>query len=82
MGGAAIAEAPLLGLAPSGLADIKCPVVIAHGAASPAWYAEIAAALAARIPGAVTRAIPVADHLAPVTWPDLIAAAVEADADR
>ena len=82
IGGAAIAEAPLLGLAPSGLAAIACPAVIAHGAASPAWYGEIAAALAARIPGAVTRAIPGADHLAPVTRPDLIAAAVEADADR
>ena len=78
----AVADATLLGLDPDGLAHIACPVAIATGGASQPFYVAIAEALAGRIPGAIVSPIPGVDHMAPVTRPDIIAAAVEAFLDR
>ena len=60
----------------------RCPVAIATGVASQSLYVAIAEALAEHIPGAVVSTIPGVDHMAPVTRPDIIAAAVEAFIDR
>lgn len=81
-GAGAVADATLLGLDPDGLDRIACPVAIATGGASQPFYVAIAEALAQHIPGAVVSAIPGLDHMAPVTRPDIIAAAVEAFLDR
>jgi pimeloyl-ACP methyl ester carboxylesterase len=81
-GAGAVADAPLLGLDPDGLARIACPVAIATGGASGPLYVAIAEALAARIPGAILSPIPGVDHMAPVTRPDIIAAAVATFLDR
>ena len=78
----AVADATLLGLDPGGLARIVCPVAIATGGASQPLYVAVAEALAGRIPGAIVSPIPGVDHMAPVTRPDIIAAAVEAFLDR
>ncbi len=80
-GAGAVADAPLLGLDADGLARIACPVVIATGGASQPLYVAIAEALAGRVAGAVLSSIPGVDHMAPVTRPDIIAAAVEAFRD-
>jgi pimeloyl-ACP methyl ester carboxylesterase len=80
-GGGAVADAPLLGLDPDGLARIACPVAIATGGASQPFYVTIAEALAGRIAGGLVSPIPGVDHMAPVTRPDIIAAAVEAFLD-
>jgi pimeloyl-ACP methyl ester carboxylesterase len=81
-GAGAVADALLLGLDADGLGRIACPVAIATGGASQPFYVEIAAALAQRIPGAIVSRLPGADHMAPVTRPDIIAAAVETFLDR
>jgi pimeloyl-ACP methyl ester carboxylesterase len=80
-GAGAVADAPLLGLDPDGLARIACPVAIATGGVSQPLYVTIAEALAGRIAGAVVSPIPGVDHMAPVTRPSIIAAAVEAFLD-
>jgi pimeloyl-ACP methyl ester carboxylesterase len=80
-GSGAVADAPLLGLDADGLARIACPVAVATGGASGPLYVAIAEALAGRILGAVVSSIPGVDHMAPVTRPDIIAAAVEAFLD-
>jgi pimeloyl-ACP methyl ester carboxylesterase len=77
-----VADAPLLGLEPDGLPRIEAPTEIVTGGASQPLYVAIAEALVRRIPGAVRGTIPGADHMAPVTRPDIIAAAVETFADR
>ena len=51
-GDGALADAGLAGLDPDGLARIAAPVAILTGGASEPFYAPIADALAARIPGA------------------------------
>lgn len=81
-GAGAVADAPLLGLDAGGLARIECPVVIATGAASQPCYVTIAEALADRIHRATIERLAGADHMAPITRPDIIAAAVEALVDR
>jgi pimeloyl-ACP methyl ester carboxylesterase len=81
-GPGAVADAPLLGLDADGLARIVCPVAIATGGASQALYGAIADGLRNRIGGATVVPIPNVDHMAPLTRPDIIAAAVEAFADR
>lgn len=81
-GWGAVADAPLLGLDPDGLPRIEAPTEIMTGGASQPFYVAIAEAIVRRIPGAVRGAIPGADHMAPVTRPDIIAAAVETFADR
>ena len=77
-GPAAIADAALLGMDPERLAGIDCPVVIAYGTASDPVYAAIATGLGHRIPGSRLMAIEDADHMAPLTRSDVVAAEVEA----
>jgi pimeloyl-ACP methyl ester carboxylesterase len=81
-GAGAVADAPLLGLDADGLVRIASPVAIATGGASQPLYPVIAEALAQRIPGALVVHLPGADHMAPLTRPDIITAAVEAFVDR
>ncbi|HYN48965.1 MAG TPA: alpha/beta fold hydrolase, partial [Candidatus Nanopelagicales bacterium] len=75
-GGGAVADASMDGLEPDGLGSIGCPVTILTGAASEPFYAPIADALAARIPGARRVDLPGLRHTAPITEPVAIAAAV------
>lgn len=75
-GQGAVADATLSGMDPDGLGRIRCPVRIASGGASASLYADIAEALVARIPGANHVRLAGADHMAPVTWPDRVAAAI------
>jgi pimeloyl-ACP methyl ester carboxylesterase len=81
-GPGAVAEAPLLGLDPGGLSRIACPISIATGGMSGPLYPAIAEALVRQVPGAQWTSIPGVDHMAPITRPDIIAAAVETFADR
>jgi pimeloyl-ACP methyl ester carboxylesterase len=81
-GTGALAEATLLGMDPHGLAAISCPTMIATGEASQRIYVDIADALAEHIRGAVHDHIPGIDHMAPIMQPDVIAAAIDAFADR
>jgi pimeloyl-ACP methyl ester carboxylesterase len=81
-GTGAVADATLLGMDPAGLATISCPALIATGALSAPLYADIATALTERIEDARHRAIPDADHMAPIIRPELIAVAVEEFSDR
>ena len=81
-GPSAIADAALEGMDPAGLAHIASPVVIAYGADSEPIYREIAEALCERIPGAMPEGLAGADHMAPILGADIVAAAVEAFADR
>ncbi len=75
-GGGAVADAAMEGVDPAGLAGIACPVTILAGASSEPFYAPIADALAARIPGARRRDLPGLRHTAPITDPVPIAAAL------
>ncbi len=77
-GGGAVADAAMDGLDPAGLGRIGCPVVILTGGASEPFYAPIAAALAARIVGARLIGLPGLRHTAPITEPDVVAAAIRA----
>ena len=77
-GGGAVADAGMDGLDPDGLGRISCPVTILTGGASEPFYAPIADALAARIPGARRVELPGLRHTAPITDPDAVAAAVRA----
>jgi pimeloyl-ACP methyl ester carboxylesterase len=72
----------VLGMDPHGLAVISCPTTIATGGASDRVYVEIAEALADHIGGAVHDRIPGVDHMAPIMAPDVVAAAIDAFADR
>jgi len=73
-----IADATLLGMDPDGLEHISRPVRIATGGASQPLYADIATALADRIPGASLGRLDGLDHMAPVLSPEAFASAVEA----
>ena len=75
-GGGAAADAAMAGLDPDGLARIACPVAILTGSASEPFYAPIADALAARIPGARRTDLAGLRHTAPITDPATVAAAV------
>jgi pimeloyl-ACP methyl ester carboxylesterase len=76
-GQGAVADATLAGMDPDALDRIGCPVRIATGAASAPFYADIAEALAERIPDADHVRLPELDHLAPVLRPEPVADAVE-----
>lgn len=75
-GTGAVADATLLGMDPHALAAVRCPTLIATGGDSDGLYADIADALVGRVAGAHHRRIPGVDHMAPITRPDVIAAAV------
>lgn len=77
-GRGAIADATLLGMDPSGLPAIECPVMIATGTASSPLYAQLAGALAASIRHASVEPLAGLDHMAPITRPDVVAASIEA----
>jgi pimeloyl-ACP methyl ester carboxylesterase len=76
-GTGAVADATLSGMDPQALAAITCPTMIATGGDSDGVYADIADALVDRVAGAHHRRIPAADHMAPITRPDVVAAAVQ-----
>ena len=63
----ALTDAALVGLDPDGLARIDAPTTILTGSASEPFYAPIADALAARIPGARRDALDGLAHPAPIT---------------
>jgi pimeloyl-ACP methyl ester carboxylesterase len=75
-GAGALADAALLGLEPAGLGRIVAPVTVATGTASAPVYVDVAEGLLARIAGATHERIADADHMAPVTRPGTIAAAI------
>ncbi len=77
-GDGALADAGLTGLDPDGLGRIACPVAILTGGASEPFYAPIADALAARIPGARRDTLEGLTHPAPITQPGIMAAAIRA----
>jgi 3-oxoadipate enol-lactonase len=79
-GRAAIADAALQGFDPAGLARIECPVVVATGSNSDAFYDHIADALVSRIPTAQRIHLDGLDHLAPMMDAATIARAVEGSA--
>lgn len=76
-GQGAVADATLAGMDADGLSRIECPVRIATGTASAPLYGAIAEGLEARIPGADRVELDGLDHMAPVSRPEAIAAAVE-----
>jgi pimeloyl-ACP methyl ester carboxylesterase len=76
-GQGAVADATLSGMEPDRLDRIDGPVRIATGDASASFYAEIADALVARIPGADHQRLPGLDHMAPLLRPDAVARAIE-----
>jgi pimeloyl-ACP methyl ester carboxylesterase len=77
-GDGALADAGLTGLDPDGLGRIACPACILTGSASEAFYAPIADALAARIPGARRDTLEGLTHPSPITQPGIVAAAIRA----
>ena len=77
-GDGALADAGLAGLDPDGLVRIAAPVAILTGGASEPFYAPIADALAARIPGARRDTLEGLTHPSPITQPGIVAAAVRA----
>lgn len=81
-GNGALADVGLLGLDPDGLALIDRPVELALGGGSDPLYAELAAALVARIPGASLVTLPGARHDAPIVDPTPVTAAIRGFVDR
>lgn len=75
-GSGALADTSMNDLDLAGLSRIACPVVLATGGASDDFYAPIADALAAAIPGSRRVVLPGLRHVAPVTDPELIAALI------
>ena len=75
-GDGAYADAALDGLDPDGLARIVAPVTLLAGSASDPFYAPIARALAAQIPGARLVVLAGLRHPAPITDPEPVAAAI------
>lgn len=75
-GAGAFADASLVGLDPAGLARITVPVTVLTGTASEPFYAPIARAVVARIPGARLVDFNGLRHPAPITDPEPVAAAV------
>lgn len=75
-GDGAAADAALAGARPEDLAGITAPVTILTGGASEPFYAPIADALAARIPGARRDTLDGLGHPAPITAPAPLAAAI------
>jgi pimeloyl-ACP methyl ester carboxylesterase len=77
-GDGAFVDAGLTGLDVDGLATIAARVSILTASASEPFYAPIADALAARIPGASRVMLPGLSHPSPITEPGPVAAAVRA----
>ncbi len=77
-GDGALADAGMAGLDPDGLARISAPVAILTGGASEPFYAPLADALAARIPGARRDTLEGCTHPSPITQPGIVAAAARA----
>jgi pimeloyl-ACP methyl ester carboxylesterase len=75
-GGGAVADVAMTGIDPDGLAGIVCPLTILGGGGSEPFYAPLADALAARIPGARRRILDGLRHTAPITDAPAVAAAV------
>jgi pimeloyl-ACP methyl ester carboxylesterase len=71
-----VADVAMTGIDPDGLAGIVCPVTILGGGGSEPFYAPLADALAARIPGARRRILDGLRHTAPITDAPAVAAAV------
>lgn len=72
---AVVTDAPGV-LAPGRLETVACPVLLVQGAASPPIVGAIMDALAARLPGAARVRIEEAGHMAPLSHPGEVAAAV------
>jgi lipase len=68
----------MTGLDPDGLERIAAPVTILTGSASEPFYAPVADALAARVPGARRATLDGLTHTSPITQPGVVAAAVRA----
>jgi pimeloyl-ACP methyl ester carboxylesterase len=81
-GPGAVADATLSGMDPAHLEDIDCPVTIATGTDSHPVYVEIAVGLSERIRSAHIERLKGMGHMAPIVRPDVIAASIEAIADR
>ena len=77
-GDGAVVDASMAGLDPDGLVRIGAPVTVLTGGASELFYAPIADALAARIPGARRDTLEGLTHPSPITQPGIVAAAVRA----
>ncbi|MBF8290319.1 MAG: O-succinylbenzoic acid--CoA ligase [Chloroflexi bacterium] len=75
-GDGALADAALAGLDPEGLARIAAPVTLITGDASEPFYAPIADALVARVPGARRIRLPGLGHAGPILDPSTVAATV------
>ena len=75
-GDGAYADAALMGLDAGGLARIDVPVAILTGTASEPFYAPIARAVVARVPGAHLLALDGLRHTAPISDPEPVAAAI------
>ena len=75
-GDGAYADAALTGLDAGGLARVDVPVAILTGTASEPFYAPIARAMVARVPGAHLVALDGLRHTAPITDPEAVAAAI------
>ncbi len=65
-------------LAPGRLEALRLPVALVEGTGSPPVIGAVLDVLAARLPDARRTAIPGAAHMAPVTHPDAVAAAIRA----
>jgi o-succinylbenzoate---CoA ligase len=75
-GDGALADVVQTGLDPDGLRAIAAPAAILTGSASEPFYAPIAEALAARIPGSRRQVLPGATHTTPITAPAPVVAAI------
>ncbi len=81
-GSGALADTSMEDLDLAGLPGIACPVVLATGGASDGFYAPIADALAAAIPGSRRVVMPGLRHVAPVTVPAPFAELIQASSSR
>ena len=75
-GDGAYADAALAGLDPGGLSRIVAPVTILTGTTSEPFYAPIARAVVERVPGARLVTLDGLRHIAPITDPEPVAAAI------
>ncbi len=75
-GDGAYADAALTGLDAEGLARIAVPVAILTGSDSEPFYAPIARAVVARVPGAHLLTLDGLRHTAPISDPEAVAAAI------
>ena len=75
-GDGAAADAALVGARPDELDRITAPVTILTGSASDPFYAQIADAVVARIPGARRAILDGLSHVSPITQPAIVGGAV------